>query len=145
MASYNNPYLNQYAQYVYPYTQTQQTPVYQPVPQAMQTPVQQNGSNGLPYVHGLEGAHAFPMPTGVNQIILWDDTDNRFYVKGYDNMGKPKILADNDFQPHVEKKAAVVESADASVYVTKDYLDKALSELKIGDQGRIVRSDEHDA
>lgn len=134
----NNPYF--YNPYYPGYPQTMN---YQQNQQIQ--PVQQNTSNGLLYCHGLEGAYATPMPVGATQIIIWDDTENRFYVKGYDNMGKPKILADNDFQPHVEKKVEKAENLDDSGYVTKEYLDMALSQLKIGEQGRIVRSDEHDA
>lgn len=137
--AYFNPYVPAYPNYA----QYQQLQNYQQMQQAQQN---QNGSNGLPYVHGIEGAHAFPMPAGVNQIILWDDTVDSFYIKGYDNMGKPKILAWNDFVPHVEVKAEPsASSEDDSKYVTKEYLDNALSNLKIGNQGRIVRDDEHDA
>lgn len=137
--AYFNPYVPAYPNYA----QYQQLQNYQQMQQAQQN---QNGSNGLPYVHGIEGAHAFPMPVGVNQIILWDDTVDSFYIKGYDNMGKPKILAWNDFAPHVEAKPEASTSVeDDSKYVTKEYLDNALNNLKIGNQGRIVRNDEHDA
>lgn len=64
------------------YVQLQQMQNYQQMQQPQ--PQQTNGSNGLPYVHGIEGAHAFPMPQGVNRIILWDDTVDSFYIKGYD-------------------------------------------------------------
>lgn len=89
-------------------------------------------ANVFQYVHGLEGAYAFTMPAGVEKMLLWDDTENRFYVKGYDEMGKPKILADNDFQPHVDKKPVKEDKQDGSSYVTYDYLNKVLAELKEG-------------
>lgn len=142
--AYFNPYVSNYPNYA----QIQQMQNYQQmqqVQQQLQPQQNQNGSNGLPYVHGIEGAHAFPMPAGVNQIILWDDTVDSFYIKGYDNMGKPKILAWNDFAPHVEPKKEAPAPESNGKYVTIDELNKALSELKIGDQGRIVRIDEHDA
>lgn len=105
--------------------------------------------NGLNYVHGIEGAHAFPMPAGVNQIILWDDTDDYFYIKGYDNMGKPKVLAWNEFKPHIENKKQQsqqqVRQPDMSQYITKKDLEKIIGQLTIGEQGRIVRMNEHDA
>ena len=142
--AYFSPYVS--APTGYPnYAQMQQMQNYQQMQQTQPQPVS-NGSNGLPYVHGIEGAHAFPMPQGVNRIILWDDAVDSFYIKGYDDMGKPKILAWNDFVPHVEEpKSNPVESEDSSIYVTKEYFDKVLRELKIGDKGRIVRSNEHDA
>lgn len=150
MAGYPNnigPYYNPYSTVTtaYPnYAQVQQFQNYQQTQQPQPQTVQ-NGSNGLPYVHGIEGAHAFPMPQGVNRIILWDDTVDSFFIKGYDDMGKPKVLAWNDFFPHVEEKTESVESGDSSEYVTKEYFEKVLRELKIGDKGRIVRSNEHDA
>ena len=141
--AYYNPYTT--VPTAYPnYAQFQQMQNYQQT-QQMQPQSVQNGSNGLPYVHGIEGAHAFPMPQGVNRIILWDDTVDSFYIKGYDDMGKPKVLAWNDFAPHVEEKTEQSGAEDSSEYVTKDYFEKVLRELKIGDKGRIVRSNEHDA
>ena len=138
------PYQNAYG---YPQPQPVNNAPVQPQPSAQQA---QTGSNGLPYVHGIEGAYAFPMPAGVNQIILWDDTVDSFYIKGYDNMGKPKVLAWNDFHPHVEEQKPSPEPAapqpiDVSKFVTKDDLNEALSQLSIGESGRIVRVNEHDA
>ena len=144
MAMLNNPYLGNYPLYN-PYGQYANYSQFQQIPQQVQQQPTQNSSNGLLYVHGLEGAHAFVMPAGVDRIILWDDTDNRFYIKGYDDMGKPKIIADNDFQPHVDKKPNKSEAIGSENFVTIEYLDKVLGQLKIGDQGRIVRNDEHDA
>ena len=106
---------------------------YPTMPQQYQQTLQHpSNPNVFQYVHGLEGAYAFTMPAGVDKILLWDDTENRFYVKGYDEMGKPKILADNDFQPHVDKAPAKEEKQDGSSYVTFDYLNKVLAELKEG-------------
>lgn len=107
---------------------------YPQMPQQYQQFQQQHQAspNGLVYVHGLEGAYAYTMPPGVEKQILWDDTENRFYIKGYDEMGKPKILSDNDFQPHVNKEPAKEEKQDGSSYVTYDYLNKVLAELKEG-------------
>ena len=122
-----NPYLMGYNNYN-PYQ------AYPTIPQQYQAVPQQHqpSSNGLVYVHGLEGAYAYTMPPGIDKQMLWDDTENRFYIKGYDEMGKPKILADNDFQPHVDKTPVKEEKKDGSSYVTYDYLNKVLAELKEG-------------
>lgn len=116
------------------------------------------------YVHGLDGANAYQLQPGVTRQILWDDEQNRFYIKGLDEYGRPKILADNDFTPHVEAQTEshnndnvdfsvyptkkdmeeFLSKFDVSRYLTKADLDKALSELSLGAQGRIVRN-EHDA
>ena len=116
------------------------------VPQNFNIP-QQPGSDGLPYVHGIDGAYAFSMPNGVQKIILWDDTVDSFYIKGYDNMGRPKILAWKDFTDHVEpeKEEAKPPEIDTSKYLTKDDLIKFVKRLSVGERGRIVMSNEHDA
>ncbi len=56
------------------------------------------------FVTGRAGADAHQLPPGVNMQILWDNDEDRFYIKGYDNNGRPRVLADNDFQPHVEEE-----------------------------------------
>lgn len=116
------------------------------------------------YVVGRIGADAYQLPPGVDKVILWDDEDNRFYVKGYDEKGRPRVLADNDYFPHVEKDNETV-SVDMSQYATKDdirnmisdaikkmklpnmngyvttdTLDKVISELTVGTGGKVVRS-----
>lgn len=120
-----------------------QQPAYTNQPQQQVGP----GPNGLRYVHGIEGAYAYNMLPGETQVILWDDTDDSFYIKGYDNMGKPKVLAWNDFKPHVENRKPQQQQrqVDMSQYLTKKDLDKIISQLTIGEQGRIVRVNEHDA
>lgn len=136
---------------------------FQPQPQMMQ----QRYSDGKTYVSGRAGADAYPMPNGVNQITLWDTDAHRFYIKGYDNNGMPRVLEDNDYAPHVQQEAQTVPSIDLSNYATKDdiksmisdafssiampnmsalvtklELDKVLSELVVGNGGRIVRNNE---
>lgn len=153
-----NPY-NGYNNNAYAYNVNPQT-YYQVQPQ-----VQQNHQQRLIYVHGIEGANAYQLPPGVTQETLWDDTDDCFYVKGYDETGRPKIIAWNDYKPHVveQPKSASASNADmskyatkddvnalletmtSSPYVTKDELYKVIGSLRIGEQGRIVSSNEHDA
>lgn len=123
-----NPYFTGYPAYAAYQGYPQVPQQYAQVPQATNQPSQ----TGFQYVHGIEGAYAFTMPVGVEKMLLWDDTENRFYVKGYDEMGKPKILADNDFQPHVDRTPAKEDKLDGSSYVTHDYLKKVLAELKEG-------------
>lgn len=131
-----NPYQNTGYQFQYPqqvYAQQQPTA----------------NSDGLIYVHGIEGANAYQIPAGVSKVTLWDDTDDCFYVKGYDPTGKPRILAWNDYKAHVveEAKPAAAEAPqiDMSKFVTKDDLNQVISELMVGERGRIVRNNEHDA
>lgn len=140
--------------------------VYYPTPVPVPAPAPNNIQALLQpvYVHGLEGANAYQLPMGVMRQILWDDEQPRFYIKALDEFGRPKVVADNDFQPHVEpaKESSQVHNGeqidfsvyptkkdledflakfDTSSYVTKDYLDKELGGLTLGAQGRIVRNE----
>lgn len=92
-------------------------------PQQQQFPVDQRE-----YVHGRAGADAYQLRPGVFMQILWDDEVDRFYIKGYDNNGRPRVLADNDFQPHVEPEAAQQGNLDLSAYATKDDIKNMISE-----------------
>ena len=115
MNYYGNPYGNSYGGY-YP-----QPP--QPQPQAPQ----QNPYMPV-YVHGIDGANAYQLPPGVNRQILWDDTDDCFYVKGYDNTGRPRVEAWNDYTPHQQQQ--VEASVDMSAYVTRNELEEFLADFK---------------
>lgn len=138
---------------------------------------QNNGYNQTPqqyvddriFVQGRAGADAYQLPPGVNVQILWDDDENRFYIKGYDEKGRPRVLADNDFFPHVEQaetknevdmsmyatkddiKAMITDALKKSKtqslagYVTTDEFNKVISELCVGSGGRVVRTNESDA
>ncbi len=127
----------------------------------------QQSSDGRVYVNGRAGADAYPIPPGLNEIILWDTEGKRFYIKGYDNNGMPRVLEDNDYIPHTEPDVQPQGNMDLSAYatkediknmiaeafsnatipsmvgyVTKDEMDKAFGELTLGNGGRIVRMNE---
>ena len=109
----------------------------------------QQSSDGKVYVNGRAGADAYPLPMGVNYMILWDTESRRFYEKGYDNNGIPRVLTDNDYGPHVEPEPARQQNVDLSTYATKEDVqkmrndfDRILSELAVGNGGRIVRMNE---
>lgn len=123
------------------------------------------------FVTGRAGADAYPLPHGVNLMVLWDNDTDRFYIKGYDNNGRPRVMGDFDFQPHVEPEmpsqqidlsgyatkediALMIEDSMKKVsqnqpnmgkFVTMKYLDQVLSELSVGNGGRIVRTNESNA
>ena len=129
--------------------------------------IPQQSPDGRVYVNGRAGADAYPIPNGMNFIVLWDTESKRFFVKGYDNNGMPRVLEDNDYGPHADPEPAVQQSVDLSAYatkddikqmiaqafsnatipsmvgyVTKDEMNKAFSELTLGNGGRIVRANE---
>lgn len=120
------------------------------------------------YVAGRIGADAYQLQPGISTQVLWDDEEHRFYVKGYDEKGRLRVLEDNDYHPHVEPDH-VQDNKDMSMYATKDdiknmitdavkknkvntsgfvtveMLDKILSELCVGSGGKVVRTNESDA
>jgi len=126
---FNNGYLANYNQYPqnqngsYNWNQMQQ-----------QQPVQQNPQpvDHREFVHGRAGADAYQLKPGVNMEILWDDETDRFYVKGYDNTGRPRVLADNDFMPHVEPEPQTAANIDLSPYATKDDIKAMINEALSG-------------
>lgn len=124
------------------------------------------------FVAGRIGADAYQLQPGVNVQVLWDDDADRFYIKGFDDKGRPRVLGDFDFIPHIEPdvpqnntdmsnyatkddiEAIVTEivanamkksKMNNSKYVTIDDFNKALSELSVGSGGRVVRASESDA
>lgn len=127
----------------------------------------QQSSDGKIYVNGKAGAEAYPIPRGMNQVILWDTDSRRFFIKGYDNNGMPRVLEDNDYTTHVDPEPNPQQNVDLSQYATKEdirgmisnafssiqmpnmnsYMTKAefekiLTELSVGNGGRIVRFNE---
>lgn len=140
-------------------------PQVQQMQQMQQTQVQ---TDDRVFVAGRLGADAYQLQPGVNVQVLWDDDTDRFYIKGYDEKGRPRVLGDFDFQPHVESDSSQ-ESFDMSRYATKDDIknmisdalkknkvnnsnyvsmdvfNKTISELRVGSGGKVVRGDESDA
>lgn len=129
--------------------------------------IPQQSSDGRVYVNGRAGADAYPLPMGVNLMVLWDTESHRFFVKGYDDNGMPRVLEDNDYTPHIDPEPVKQEKLDMSCYATKDdikamiseafsnatipsmvgyvtrkEMDDAFSELTLGNGGRIVRVNE---
>ena len=145
--------------------------VYGLTPQQIVQYFQQGRLEWSDFVHGRAGAEAYQLPPGVNVAKLWDDENNRFYVKGYDNNGRPRVLEDSDFQAHIEPEPQSYPQIDLSNYATKDdiksmisdafcgldirpnmagyvtqdELNKILGSLAVGNGGRIVRYDESNA
>lgn len=124
------------------------------------------------YVSGRAGADAYQMPPNVNKVWLFDNDTNRFYVKTYDNNGRPRVMEDNDFSPHVDPEPTInntpqidlspyatkadleqmfnnvvknIQIPNLTNYVTQNDLDRELSGLSVGNGGRIVRANESNA
>jgi len=131
-----------------------------PQPQQPQTPVQQpqRQPDTKIIVNGRPAADVYPIPQGSNMVILWDRNGERLFVKAYDNNGYPCVVEDYDLTPHVDPEPAYVTKEDIREmiqdalsdiqmpnpknFVTRDYLDKALSRVTQGNKGKVSRNDE---
>lgn len=117
----NYPVQNQYVGMRNTNTVPQQSMPNYGYPQPQMTQAQDNRFQLVDYVSGRAGADAYQLPNGVNNAILFDNDNQRFYIKGYDNNGRPRVLEDNDFNPHVEPEPQPVQAnIDLTAYATKD-------------------------
>lgn len=130
---------------------TPQTPV-QPQPQPARQP------DAKIVVNGRAAADAYPMPQGSTMIYLWDRSGERMFVKTYDSNGYPCVTEDYDLTPHVDPEPAYVtkegiremiaealgdiQMLNTKNFVTRDYLDKAISRAISGNKGKVNRNDE---
>ena len=110
------------------------------------------------FVNGRHIADNYPMPQGTNLIYLWDANGERLYVKSYDNNGFPRVTEDYDLTPHVDPEPVyatkddirkMIEEAIGNIqmpnpknFVTRDYLDKAISRAISGSKGKVTRNDD---
>lgn len=103
----------------YNYFPTNYQPMYYQ-PQSAQT---QN--NGIQWVQGLEGAKAYAVGAG-QSVLLMDSEESVFYIKSADSVGMPSL---REFE-YTERNAQESHpQTDMSKYVTKEELDKRLSEF----------------
>lgn len=130
-----------------PQQQTAQTP---------QQPARQPDAKII--VNGRPAADAYPIPQGSTMVYLWDRSGERLFVKAYDNNGYPCVVEDYDLTPHVDPEPAYVTKDDiremieealgniqlpsTKNFVTRDYLDKAISRAISGNKGKVNRNDE---
>jgi len=109
-------------------------------------------------VNGRAAADVYPMPQGSTMVYLWDRSGERLFVKTYDSNGYPCVIEDYDLTPHVDPEPAYVTKDDiremivealgdiqipnTKNFVTRDYLDKAISRAISGNKGKVNRNDE---
>lgn len=129
-----------------------------PQPQAPVQPQPARQPDTKIIVNGRAAADAYPMPQGSNLVFLWDRSGERLFVKTYDNNGYPCVTEDYDLTPHVNPEPAYVTKDDiremieealgniqmpnTKNFVTRDYLDKAISRAISGNKGKVNRNDE---
>lgn len=123
--AYNNYFPIGY-QYMYPQPfQTQQEAV-SPVIQGNTQGMNNGAQNGIIWVQGEAGAKAYPIAPNTT-VQLWDSEDQVIYLKSADASGMPsmKVL---DYTIRETGKAV------KSDYVTREEFEKAISELRRGNE-----------
>ena len=95
--------------------------------------------NGLVDVDGIEGAKAYSLPPNSTSPPLFDrNKDNQvFWVKSTDSLGHYTLTQ------HSYQDEPLSETPAGELYVTKDYFDSQIAELKEALNGkRIVPTSE---
>ena len=124
---------------------------YQPYPQmfqnnGVQQQTQQN--NGIVWVQGLEGAKAYPITAG-QAVLLMDSDSNCLYLKSADQTGMPSLRifdykerTETPQEPQNLDMSEFITKEDLSLYVTKDELKKAISDIQKDTKKKKVKEDE---
>ena len=122
------PQFQQYPQQ--PYPQQPYAPQAQPIgaQRGQEQPV-----HGFVYVHGYDGACAYPLPNG-SEMPLFDNDADILYIKTVDQTGRMSIQVKDCF-PHVEqaeeKQVAYVTQEDLrAVYREIEELRGAIAESR---------------
>ena len=90
---------------------------------------QQFTQSNVIWVQGEAAAKAYPVQAG-NSMILLDSENDCFYIKSSDNAGMPNRLRKFEYKEVVDGQIVNETPADQPQYVTKEDLERALSELK---------------
>ena len=137
------------------------TGINQPQPQQPSAPMQPQPTRQPDtkiIVNGRAAADVYPMPQGSTMVYLWDRGGERLFVKTYDSNGYPCVTEDYDLTPHIDPEPAYVTKQDiremieealgniqlpnTKNFVTRDYLDKAISRAISSNKGKVNRNDE---
>lgn len=123
----------------FPMTYQQMYPQYVPSsfqPQMMQQQpqmTQQVNDTGILWVQGEAGAKSWAVAPG-KSVMLMDSESNTFYIKSSDNSGMPMPLRIFDYTERTQQSTQPVnviqhEQIDTSQFITKEELEKRLSEF----------------
>ncbi len=122
----------------FPITYQQMYPQYVPSsfqPQMMQQQPQMTqpvNDTGILWVQGEAGAKSWAVAPG-KSVMLMDSESNTFYIKSSDNSGMPMPLRVFDYTERTQLTQPVNtiqhEQIDTSQFITKEELEKRLSEF----------------
>ena len=94
---------------------------------------QQVNDTGILWVQGEAGAKSWAVAPG-KSVMLMDSESNTFYIKSSDNSGMPMPLRIFDYTERTQQSTQPVnviqhEQIDTSQFITKEELEKRLSEF----------------
>ena len=127
--AYNNGFPIRYQQMYPPYIPSSFQPqMMQQQPQM----TQQVNDTGILWVQGEAGAKSWAVAPG-KSVMLMDSESNTFYIKSSDNSGMPMPLRIFDYTERTQSTQPVNviqhEQIDTSQFITKEELEKRLSEF----------------
>lgn len=128
--AYNNGFPMAYQQMYPSYNYVPQQQLNQPVVQQVTQPV---NDTGILWVQGEAGAKSWAVAPG-KSVMLMDSESNTFYIKSSDNSGMPMPLRIFDYTERTQQLTQPVnaiqhEQIDTSQFITKEELEKRLSEF----------------
>ena len=122
--AYNNGFPINYQQMYPQYNYVPQQPIIQTQPVT--------NDNGIIWVQGEAGAKSWAVAPG-KSVMLMDSENSVFYIKTTDNSGIPLPLRIFDYTERTQSTQPVNviqhEQIDTSQFITKEELEKRLSEF----------------
>ena len=116
--------------------------------QFQQPQMAQQQNNGIVWVQGLESAKAYPITAG-QTVLLMDSDSNCLYLKSADQAGMPSLRVfdykertETPEEPQNLDMSEFITKEDLSLYVTKDELKKAISDIQKDTKKKKVKDDE---
>jgi hypothetical protein len=98
-------------------------PYQQPMPQQQQ-------SNGLIWVQGIEAMKSYPVQPG-QSVLLMDSESNRFGIKTIDTSGMPLPLRVFDYKERTGQQThpAPAPQVDTSEFITREEFESRIAEI----------------
>lgn len=100
------------------------------LPQYQQPMPQQQQSNGLIWVQGIEAMKSYPVAPG-QSVLLMDSESNCFGIKTVDTSGMPLPLRVFDYKERTGQQThpAPAPQVDTSVFITREEFESRIAEI----------------
>jgi hypothetical protein len=101
------------------------------LPQYQQPMPQQQQSNGLIWVQGIEGAKSHFVESG-RSVLLMDSESNSFFIKSADVSGMPLPLRIFDYSERTAQNAQkppVTAAVDTDRYITREEFESRITAI----------------